>query len=359
MEDKLKNIKSSIQENTFKEYQFDSTNRQEVFLKLRKRNNLKFGNEKNVIQNRFRGLLTIFAYCGMLLLISSILINYFDKPNSTMPNANPNYGEVEIKDPVLKPATGEILTKNVYKNNKYSFKLFLPDEWIKIVWVEDTKDGVRFFYVGEDGYIQDLLRLDVEKIEDRLKFFYEGNPDPSMDFAVLGDVVYRYSTPLDLALSLEKDLKKYGELNSQIPSVIKGFTFMDNKSGLIGETPYIYGFTPQYNQLHGFEVNTPNKWQNLFEIKETETEMKFLFHKDGVEPTEFLSIVFLSQEEWSNLQLTKNEEHDFTVITSKDDTVFVARTVKQNPFQESELFFPYEMLKIESKYVIESFQFLD
>jgi hypothetical protein len=359
MEDKLKNIKSSIQENTFKEYQFDSANRQEVFRKLRKRNKSKLVNEKNRIQNRFGGVLTILAYCGMLLLISSIVLNYFDKPNSTMPNADPNYGEVEIKNPVQKPATGEILTKNVYINNKYSFKLFLPDKWIKIVWVEDTKEGVRFFYVGEDGYIQDLLRIDVEKIENRLKFFYEGNPDPSTDFAVLGDVVYRYSTPLDLALSLEKDLKKYGELNSQIPSVIKGFTFMDNKSGLIGETPYIYGFTPQYNQFHGFEVNTPNKWQNLFQIKEMETEMKFLFHKAGVEPTEFFSIVFLNQEEWSNLQLSKNEEYDFTVITSKDDTVFVARTVKQNPFQESELFFPYEMLKIESKYVIESFQFLD
>jgi hypothetical protein len=359
MEDQLKNIKSSIQETTFKDYQFDSRNRQEVFQRLRKRNNFKFGNRKQLIQNRFRGLLTALAYCGMLLVISSIILNYFDKQTSTIPNADPNPGKVVPQNSALKPVTGEILIKNEYRNEKYAFKLFLPDEWIKVVWVEDTKDGVRFFYVGEDGYNQDLLRVDVVKIADRLKFLYEGDPDPSTEFAVLGEVVYRYSTPLDLALSSEEDIQKYGELNSQIPSVMQGFAFIDNKSGLIGETPYIYGFTPQYNELHGFEVNTPNKWQNLFQIKETETEMKFLFQKAGVEPTEFLSILYLSQNEWSNLQLTNNKENDFTVITSKDDTVFVAKTVKQNPFQESALFYPYEMLKIETKYVIESFQFLD
>lgn len=359
MEDQLKNIKSSVQEKTFKDFHFDSRNRQEVFHKLRNGNNLKSRYRVQLIQNRFRGLLTILAYCGMLLLISSIVSNYVDKSTSIRPNANPNHGEVVTQEPIIKPEVGEILTKNEYVNDMYSFKLILPGEWIGVVWVEDTKGGVRFFYVGKDGYNQDLLRVNVEKIEDRLKFLYEGGPDPSTEFAVLGDGVYRYSTPLDLALSLEEDIQKYGTLNSQISSVIQSFAFTDNKSGLIGETPYIYGFTPQYNQLHGFEVNTPNKWQNLFHIKETETEMKFLFQKPGAEPTEFLRIMFLSQNEWSNLQSTSNEEKEFTFITTKDDIVYVAMTVKQNLFQESELFFPFEMLKTEAKFVIESFQFLD
>jgi hypothetical protein len=360
MDDQLKNIKSSIQDTIFKDYHFDSKNRQEVFHKLRNRKNLKSENRKQLINNRFRGLLTILAYSGMLFLITSIVLNYFDNSTQTVPNSNPNYGEeVVTHDPVVKSDVGQILTKNEYKNDKYSFKLILPDEWVNVVWVEDTKSGVRFFYVGEDAYNQDLLRLDIEKIADRLNFLYEGGPDPSTEFAVLGDNIFRYSTPLDLALSLEEDIQKYGKLISQISSVIQSFTFLDNNNGIIGETPYIYGYTPQYNQLHGFEVNTPNKWQNLFQIVETETEMKFLFQKAESETTEFFSIMFLSQEEWSNLQSTSNEEREFTLITTKDNIFFVAMTVKQNPFQESELFFPYEMLKTEAKFVIESFQFLN
>jgi hypothetical protein len=360
VDDQLKNIKSSVQEKIFKDYHFDSKNRQAVFHKLRNKNYLKSENKKHLITNRFRGLLTILAYSGMLFLITSIVLNYLDNSTKTMPNSNPNDGEeVVTHDPVGKSDVGKIVTKNEYKNDKYSFKLILPDEWINVVWVEETKSGVRFFYVGKDEYNQDLLRIEIEKIEDRLKFLYEGGPDPSTEFAVLGDNIYRYSTPLDLALSLEEDIQKYGKLNSQISSVIQSFTFSNNNSGLIGETPFIYGYTPQYNQLHGFEVNTPNKWKNLFRIIETETEMKFVFQKAESEKTEFFSIMFLSQEEWSNLQSTSNEEREFTLITTKDNIAFVAMTVKQNPFQESELFFPYEMLRTEAKFVIESFQFLN
>jgi hypothetical protein len=360
MDDRLKNIKSSVQEKIFKDYHFDSKNRQAVFHKLRNGKNLKSENRKQMITNRFRGLLTILAYSGMLFLITSIVLNYFDKSPKTIPNSNPNYGEeVVTHDTVGKSDVSKIVTKNEYKNDKYSFKLILPDEWISVAWIEETKSGVRFFYVGEDGYNQDILRVEIEKIADRLKFLYEGGPDPSTEFAVLGDNIYRYSTSLDLALSLEGDIQKYGKLNSQVSSVIQSFTFLDNNSGLIGETPYIYGYTPQYNELHGFEVNTPNKWKNLFRIIETETEMKFVFQKDESETTEFFSIMFLNQEEWSNLQATSNEEREFTLITTKDNIVFVAMTVKQNPFQESQLFFPYEMLKTEAKFVIESFQFLN
>jgi hypothetical protein len=353
MEDQLKNIKSAIKEHTFKDFQFDSTQRQAVFRKLKESEIIASPNVSKH-QNRFRGLLTILAYCGMLTLITTILVEYIDGPTKTQPGQG-----VVVDNPDENIDKKDVLKNNEYINDIYPFKLSIPEIWINKVKFEKTDFGVRFFMEGLDGNKQDIVTIYVDTVADRLKFLHEGGPDPSREFAFLDDHVYRYFLPLDMSLTLEEDLKDFEKLSAEIPSIIQSFSFTNNKSGMIGETPYIYGFTPQYNEKFGFEVNTPNKWGNLFKIEETDKEMKFLFQKDGVESTEFLSFLFLTTQEWEEIKASNNQEMVYTEITKMDDVVFVAATVVNNPFEDPQFFYPFDMLVREAKYVIESFQFLD
>ncbi|MHC0035616.1 hypothetical protein [Pseudoneobacillus sp. C159] len=363
MDDQLKKLKSTLTETAYKDFQFDTKNRQAVFQKIKNGGDFKKINTKERFHNRFRGLLTVAAYCGMVLLISSFLVKYFDSsddPNrSAHKNPDPDNSEVVIKDPSFQPEVGDLLDSTSYKNTQYSFELTFPEEWKDNVRVEKLETGVRFFFPSQEDYQQDLFRIEVQKVADRLKTLYEGGPDPSTDIAVLGDNVYRFSTPLDLALTTEEEIQKYGELSSGLPNIIKSFQFMDNKSGNIGDTPYIYGSTSHYNKQYGFEINTPNKWKNMFEVRNSDKAMQLLFTKPGTEPTEFFSILFLSTEEWETLKSSTNKEQEFREITSKDGIVFVAAIVKENPFQDPELLYPFEMLKNEANLVIETFGFLD
>jgi hypothetical protein len=356
MNEKLKNIKSDIQETTFKDFKFDSVSRHAVFRKIRNnQDEMKDISLKQRIHNRFRGVLTILAYSGLLILTSSILVNYLSEPQKT----NHGQEEVVVKEPVGNPKDGMILTNNEYENNTYSFKLAIPDDWVDVVWIQELEYGIRFFYKGEDDSQQDLFTISVEKVTERLKFLYEGGPDPSTDIAILEDSIYRYIRTLDIALTSEIDIAEYGKLKEEVPNVIQSFTFINNKSGLIGDTPYIYGLTVQHNQQYGFDVNTPNNWQNLFKVEESDKEMKFLFQKEESVPTEFLSFMFLTVEEWNEIKTRNSEDKHYTEITEKDGIIFVASTATKNPFEDGELFYPYEMLRNEAKFVIESFQFLD
>lgn len=353
MEDKFKNIKSEIQNTTFKDFEFTSSHRQAVIQQLK--TGKKVDKKKSNFQLRIPGVLSILAYSGMIVLISSILINYLEGPT----HSTPPRGEVTQKpsdNPITDQGEG-VLTEIEYENKKYSFKIDVPENWLNVVWVEELDYGVRFFYKGQDNYSQDLFTINVEKVSERLKFLYDGGPDPSEEVGLLNDKVYRYSQPLDIALSLEEDIAIYGKLFEAVPSIIQSFTFT-NDGGFIGNTPYIYGFTPHFNEQHGFEVNTPNSWENLFEIESTDKEMKFLFQKEGMEPTEFLSFLFLTQDEWNNIQ-SSSEEKEYTEITQKDGIIFVASINKVNPFGDPAQFYPYEMLRTEAKLVIETFQFLD
>lgn len=363
MEDNLKNIKEKIKENTFKDLQFGHAQRQAVFRKIKVIENIDKPNLfKQVLHNRFRVLLTILAYCGMLTLITTIILNYVNEPE---PIQSGHSGVVDKPEKPIdeQPSKdldpGLVLTEREYIDETFSFKLSFPESWINKVKVEKIENGLRFYLMGTDGIPQNIVTLNIEKVEERLKFFYEGGPDPSTDFALLDDHVYRYYLPLDLGLTNEEDITEFGKLSAEVPAVIKSFTFTNNKGGFIGETPYIYGFTPQYNEQYGFEVNTPNKWQNLFTVEESDKEMKFLFQKEGTEPTEFFSIKFLTEQEWKELQSDTNEEIEYTEINRKDNIVFVAANVKLNPFEESGFYFPYEMLRTEAKLLIESFQLLD
>jgi hypothetical protein len=361
VEEQLKNLKSVLKESTFKDFEFGSGQRQAVFRKLKHKDlNGKVISEKNNQrhQNRFRVFLTILAYCGMLALITSIVVEYINDSDNIVPDNgavvdNPNNTPVEHSDQVI------VLTNQVYENEVYPFKLSIPDNWLQKVKLENLDYGIRFFYEGQDGYQQDIFTIHVEKVVDRLKFHYDGGPDPSKEFALLGDYVYRYAYPLDMALTVEEDLLAYEKLVSEIPTIIQSFVFTSKENGFIGETPYLYGFTPHYSEEHGFEVNTPKKWQNLFKIEKSYNEMKFLFQKQGTEATEFLSLMALTDEEWDEIQETKKEEKEYSLITTKDGINFVAVVSKQNPYEETELFYPYEMLRTESSFVIESFQFLD
>jgi hypothetical protein len=363
MDDQLKNLKSTLVQDLYKDFQFDAKNRQEVFNKIKNTTEFRKINRKERAQNRFRGFLTAAAYCGMFLFISSLLVQYFDssqEPNrSAHTNPNPDNHAVIDNDPVVQPELGVLLESTIYKNEKYSFELTFPEDWKDNVRVEELESGVRFVFPSQEDYLQDLFRIDVQKISDRLKVLYEGGPDPSTDIAVSGEFVYRFSTPLDLNLTSEEDFQKYDKLRVLIPNILKSFAFIDSKSGLIGDTPYIYGFTSHYNEKYGFELNTPNKWKNLFEVKNTDNSMQLLFTKPGAEPTEFFSILFLNNEEWNALKASTNGEKDFTEITSKDGIIFVASITKENPFQEPELLYPFEMLKNEAHLLIETFGFLD
>ncbi|MFD2445616.1 hypothetical protein ACFSO7_16775 [Bacillus sp. CGMCC 1.16607] len=355
MEDQLKNMKSEIKETTFKDFQFDASMRQAVFQKIKENDmngNQKVTKKRN--HHRFRGFLTAAAYGGMLTLIVSIVVNYMDEPSKL----EPGHGKV-IDKPVESEEQGILLTKNEYESKPYSFKLSFPENWLNKVSIQKLDYGVRFFYTGIDGYQQDLFTIGVQKVEDHLKFIYEGGPDTSKDIGVLGENVYRHLRPLDNALSLEEDIKNYGELMTEIPSVIESFSFTKKNSGLIEDTPFLYGFTPHYNQKYGFEVNLPKKWQNLYEITESNKEMKFIFQKEGAESTEFLTIKFFSTQEWEEIQSSSNEKNEYGEIARKDGTIFAAKIIKENPFEAPELFYPLDMLIIESNAVLESFQFLD
>jgi hypothetical protein len=350
MEDKLKNIKSEIQKNTFKDFEFTSSHRHAVFQKLKKEGKVEKKNSN--FQLRLPRVLSILAYSGMIVLLSSLVINYIEGT----PHSSPPRGDV-IDAPIKEEAEG-ILTDTQYENKKYSFRLEVPEEWLNVVGVEELDYGVRFFYKGKENISQDLFTINIEKVSERLKFLYEGGPDPSEEIGVLNDNVYRYSNPLDIALSLEEDIAHYGTLTETVPSVIQSFTFT-NEGGFLGNTPYIYGYTPQYNEQHGFEVNTPKNWEKLFKIETTDKEMRFLFQKGDMEPTEFLSFLFLTQDEWDRIQENTSEEKEYSEITKKDGIIFVASTNKVNLFEDSAQFYPYEMLRTEAKLVIESFQFLD
>ncbi|HYK73272.1 MAG TPA: hypothetical protein VEV44_09150 [Pseudoneobacillus sp.] len=366
MEDQLKNIKEDIEESIFKDFQFGPEQRQAVFRRLKGHEYKEKPNLlKKIFHHRFRGVLTILAYCGMLTIITTILINYMNEPEQINPGHNGVVEQLDNPDkPIVEPPSnildqGSILTESEYIDKTYSYKLSFPENWLNKVKIEKADNGLRFYMTGSDGITQDIVTINIEKVEERLKFFYEGGPDPSKDFARLNGYVFRYFLPLDLALTNEKDVTEFGKLSAEVPTVIKSFAFTDNKSGLIGETPNLFGFTPQYNPKYGFEVNTPNKWKNLFKVEQSEKDMKFLFEKGGGKPTEFLSIKFLTEEDWNNLKSTSNEEIEFTEIAKKDDIVFVAAITTTNHFEDSSLFYPYEMLRTEAKFVIESFQFLD
>jgi hypothetical protein len=354
MEDKLKNIKTDIQQNTFKDFEFTSCHRQAVFQKLKTRK--KADKKKSHFQFRLPRVLSVIAYSGMIVLISSILIHYLDDSSQSTPPRG-EVTQTPSDSPITEMEEG-ILTDLKYENKKYSFRLEVPEEWLNVVGVEELDYGVRFFYKGKDNYSQDLFTINIQEVSERLKFLYEGGPDPSEEVGVLNDQVYRYSRPLDIALSLEEDIAAYGKLFEAVPRVISSFTFT-NEGGNLGNTPYIYGFSPQYNEQHGFEVNTPKSWENLFKVESSDTEMKFLFQKGSMEPAEFLSFMYITKEEWDRLQSSSSDEKEYTEITEKDGIIFVASTNKVNPFEDAVQFYPYEMLRTEAKLVIETFQFLN
>jgi hypothetical protein len=364
MENQLKSVKAVIQETIFKDFQFEEQNRKNVHLLIKSNKaKTKTDNWKQRTKHRLQGILVTIAYCAMLIVISSIIIHYVESPSENMANipaknVYPKQGDLAEKDNP-KPQSGNVLTKSIYKNETYFFQLSIPESWLNVVQVEELEYGVRFFYTGSDGVQQDLVTIVTQKKSERLKFIYEGGPDPSTDIALLGELVYRYYTPLDLALTNDENIQEYGKLNQEIKTAIKSFNFIDQHNGFIGETPYIYGFSPQFMALYGFEVNTPDKWQNLFKIEESETEMKFLFNKPGAQSEEVFSILILNENEWNNLKTNINEEKVYREITTKDGKVFIATIVKENPYIEEEYFYPFEMLRNEAELVLETFQFLE
>lgn len=363
MEDQLKNIKQEITETTFKDFQFGSKQRQAVFRKLK---NSEYNDKQNRIIQRFRhpfrGVLTILVYCGMLAIITTIVVDYIHETKNSQQGHS---GVVRQPDQIDEDLPGKIneqgpiLTSSQYVDETFSFKLDFPNDWINKVNVEELENSRSFYMMGKDGSRQNIFTISIDKVEDRLKFYYDGGPDPSTDFAILDNDIYRYNLPLDLALTDEEDVSQFGKLSAEVPSIIKSFSFLNGRNGLIEETPYLYGFSSQYNPTYRFEINTPNKWQNLFRVEQSEKEMNFLFEKEATKPTEFLSIKFLTEEEWQELKSSSNEENELTELAKKDDIVFVAAITKENPFEDSSLFYPFDMLKTEAKYAIETFQFLD
>jgi hypothetical protein len=360
MDNRLKTVKAEIQETIFKDFQFDERKRQKVHQLIHSsKAKDKVVHWKQRTKYRFQGLLTVFAYCVMFFVISSVVIQYINDDATNSPGQMKNSEQNVVENPLDgKLVAKNVLTQKLYKNNTYSLQLTIPDSWLNRVQVEEMEYGIRFFYTGSDGNTQDLITIAVEKLSNRLKSIYEGGPDPSTEIAVLGDFVYRYFTPLDLVLTNELDLQEYSKLSEELTNVMSSFQLV-NKTGFVGETPYIYGFTPQFNDIYGFEVNIPKKWQNLYKVEVSEKEMKFLFQKPGAEPAEFLSILTIKQEDWNHLQMKKKEDKEYTEITRKDGVSYIASVVNVNPYEDGEFLYPFEMLRNESKFVVESFQFLE
>jgi hypothetical protein len=362
MDDQLKKLKTEWKENTFNDFRFDSKQREKVFRRISKNKDKIDNPEKKrfAFRNRFNVVMTAVAYCGMLTLITSIVVENMNESNGSTSNHSGVKLEEFEKVPIDSEDNNDVLNNTSYEHSTYPFELTLPENWINVIKLEEMNEGVRFFYEGTDGYEQDLFQITIETVKNRLKFLYEGGPDPSKELAILGEHVYRYSLPLDMALSIETDINKYQELMKELPEVIASFKFTKENNGQIGDTPFIYGLTSHYNEIHGFEVYTPNKWKDLFEVEQSESEMKFLFTKKGTEATEFLKFMFLTDKEWTELeQSVKENEKQLIIITEKDGHKFVASVTNHNPFEKSELYYPFEMLKSEAKYVIETFQFMD